>query len=144
MATPLSRPSASSTGGVARPRPAATREAGGDQHHGGLADEEELAAIDAVGREAAEEAEDQHGAELGGREGAEHDGGAGLLGHEPLDAEALHPRADRGDHGAEPHAAKRRVAQDAAPKPPGDELGGPWDDRRGGRVDLQVLRDGRV
>ena len=36
------------------------------------------------------------------------------------------------------------VAQHAAPKPPDDEVGGQGVDRRGGRVDLQVLRDGRV
>jgi hypothetical protein len=116
----------------------------GDHHHQHLGDEEQAPAIEAVGREPAEQAEDQHRAELRGREGAEHDGGAGLLGHQPLHAEALHPRADRRDHRAEPDPAEPDVTQHAAPEPRGRELGRHGQHGGRGRVDLQVLRDVRV
>ena len=78
-------------------------EDGGDQAHGALGEDEELALIDPVGDEASMGGQQQHGEELQGR--GQAGGGGGVVGedaqHQPVLRHALHPGPGVGHEGGQ-------------------------------------------
>ncbi len=124
---PISNATTSSKVGVTLPARVSTPSAGGRQHHPGLGEEQQLAAIDHIGDGARRQHHEKHCDAARRLHQSHHQRRHGERRHQPCGADVLHPGAGVADDGGDPEGAEQRLlqrSQGAAPSGVATGIGG--------------------